>query len=74
MPHHLKQIADLGFKIGTTTGGVDVAAAITDGVLDNAGDGSSLVEENSIIVLTASLAAAAVPEILLQGNYLKSRS
>ena len=53
--------ADLGFKIGTTTGGVDVAAAITDGVLDNAGDGSSLVEENSIIVLTASLAAAAVP-------------
>ena len=53
--------ADLGFKIGTTTGGVDIAAAITDGVLDNAGDDSSLIEENSIIVLTASLAAAAVP-------------
>ena len=41
--------ADLGFRDGiaeqTTTGGVDVAAAITDGVLDNAGDGSSLVED-----------------------------
>ena len=53
--------ADLGFKIGTTTGGVEIAAAITDGVLDNAGNDSSLIEENSIIVLTASLAAAAVP-------------
>ena len=53
--------ADLGFKIGTATGTANVAAEITDGVLDNAGDGSSLIEENSIIVLTASLAAAAVP-------------
>lgn len=53
--------ADLGFKIGTTSGGVDIAAAITDGILDNAGDDSSLIEENSIVVLTASLAATAVP-------------
>ena len=42
---------DLGFKVGTATGGEEIVAAITDGVLDNAGDDSGLIAADSVIKL-----------------------
>tara|TARA_R110002012_G_scaffold320258_1_gene542992 strand:+ start:38 stop:517 length:480 start_codon:yes stop_codon:yes gene_type:complete len=43
---------DLGFSVGTTTGGGEIVAAITDGVLDNANDGSGTIEADSLIQLS----------------------